>query len=78
MEPERKKYIVKTCRRYYNAMKTYGEPPKQFTNNDFKIVDEVCDLIRDKYKKTLREGLTNKQKDYLEIFTPELLIHAKY
>lgn len=34
MNPNYKKRVIQTCRRYYNAMKTYGEPPKEFTNKD--------------------------------------------
>jgi hypothetical protein len=59
-------------------MKTYGEPPKEFTRLEYDIVDEVCDLIRQKYKKQLPEDLTTKEAEYLEVFTPELLSLARY
>jgi hypothetical protein len=76
--PKYKKRIIETCRRYYNTMKTYGEPPQNFTSKDYDIVDNICDLIRQKYKKRLIDNLDDKEKEYLEIFTPELLPFAKY
>ena len=78
MNPKYKKHVIEVCRRYYHTMKTYGEPPEKFNLQDFKIVDDVCELIRNKYKKHLTEDLSEKEKSYLEIFTPELLPFAKY
>ena len=76
--PKNKKHVVEICRRYYNTMKTYGEPPKDFKLKDYEIVDNVCDLIRQKYKKTLFDDLNEQEKKYIEVFTPELLRFAKY
>lgn len=78
MNENYKKRVVQTCRRYYNAMKTYGEPPKEFTIKDYDIIDNICDLIRNKYRKRLLDNLDEKELEYLEIFTPELLKFAKY
>lgn len=78
MNSNYKKRVIQTCRRYYNAMKTYGEPPLQFTNKDYEIVNDICDLIRNKYKKRLTDYISDKELEYLEIFTPELLPFAKY
>ena len=78
MNPNYKKRAIQTCRRYYNAMKTYGEPPTYFTNKDYDIVNNICDLIRNKYKKRLTDYISDKEVEYLEIFTPELLQFAKY
>jgi hypothetical protein len=78
MNPNYKKRVIQTCRRYYNAMRTYGEPPSSFTNKDYDIVNNICDLIRHKYKKQLPDYLSKKELEYLEIFTPELLPFAKY
>ena len=50
MNEKNKKQVIQTCRRYYNAMKTYGEPPKEFTNKEYDVIDNICDLIRNKYK----------------------------
>ena len=76
--PKYKKHIIETCRRYYNTMKTYGEPPQYFTSKEYDIVDNICDLIRQKYKKRLIENLDDKEKKYLEIFTPELIRFVNY
>lgn len=78
MNPKYKKHVVETCRRYYHTMRTYGKPPENFTLRDYKIVDDICELIRDKYKNRLVENLSEQEQKYLDIFTPELLSHAKY
>ncbi|NBP13820.1 hypothetical protein EBU95_05385 [bacterium] len=78
MNPKYKKRVIHVCRRYYNAMKTYGEPPNEFTRSDYDIIDEVCDLIRNKFKKRLPDDLSTQQAKYLEIFTPELYSSARY
>jgi len=59
-------------------MRTYGEPPEYFKLKDYEIVDNICELIRDKYRGSLAEPLTPKEKMYLEIFTPELLKSSRY
>ena len=78
MNPKYQKRVIQVCRRYYNAMKTYGEPPKELTLKDYDIINEVCDLIRDKYKKRLPDHLSTREAEYLEIFTPELYKLARY
>lgn len=75
---EKQKKIAAVCRRYFNSMRTYGEPPTSFTLRDYAIVDSVCDLIRNKYKQRLTEDLTDDEKEILRVFSPELAKFARY
>lgn len=73
-----KNRVIKVCKDYYRSMRSHGEPPDQFTTSDFEIVDNVCELIRDKYRNVLPDNMDKSEKKILNVFTPDLLIFAKY